>query len=279
MRIDLHVHSSASDGSLAPDALVRAASAGNLDIIALTDHDTAAGVTQARIAAKQLAAVSRAGTAPIVIPGIEVSSTHAGAELHFLGYFIDHNDPVLRDFANAATERRRQRMVGMLGRLAEIGIEIGYDDVVEAAGSEAVTLGRPHLARALVDRGYVQTVTEAFDRYLADGGAAFLPTELLTPREAIDLIHAAGGISVWAHPPWEVLEIELDNFVDWGLQGLECYRPRNTGIATRRLLEAAEAYDLLTTGGSDWHGEWHGPLGSFSLGRAQAEAFLIEGGL
>jgi predicted metal-dependent phosphoesterase TrpH len=280
MRIDLHIHSTASDGTLAPEAVVRAARAGRLDIIALTDHDTAAGVAQAlQEAARGAPPQNAIAAAPVLIPGIEVSSTHAGAELHILGYFIDHTHPLLRDFARVAAERRRQRMAGMIERLGALGISIDYDDVVRTAGREVISLGRPHLARLLVEQGYVTTTSEAFDRYLGDGGPAFLPTELLTPREAIDLIHAVGGLAVWAHPPWDLIEGELQHFVDWGLQGLECYRPRNTGIGTRRLLDAADAYDLLVTGGSDWHGEWHGPLGGFSLSRAQAEAFLSAGGL
>jgi predicted metal-dependent phosphoesterase TrpH len=284
VRIDLHIHTTASDGSLSPAAIVHAARAGRLDIIAITDHDTAAGVAGAQGAALKhgdtTAATDHDGnTSPIVISGIEISSTHAGAELHFLGYFIDHTHPLLHEFAHAAGERRQQRMAGMIERLAAIGLEVEYDEVVEAAGRDVVTLGRPHLARALVERGYVQTTSEAFDRFLGDGGPAFLPTELLTPREAIELIQQVGGIPVWAHPPWEVLERELQSFVDWGLQGLECYRPRNTGIGTRRLLDAADAFDLLVTGGSDWHGEWHGPLGGFSLSRDQARDFLRAGGL
>lgn len=260
-----------------------AAAAGGLDIIALTDHDTVAGIPAALRAARELAAaretgaVDALGTTPVVVPGIEISSTHAGAEIHILGYFIDHRLPMLQDFSRAAAERRRQRMTGMIELLAELGVEIDYEEVLSAANG--ATLGRPHLAQVLVERGYVENTYEAFDRYLGDGGPAFLPTELLTPREAIELIHNAGGLSVWAHPPWEVLEKELDNFVEWGLQGLECYRPRNTATGTRRFLAAAEATDLLVTGGSDWHGDWHGPLGSFSLSRAQAEAFLEETGL
>lgn len=279
MRIDLHIHSTASDGSLTPEAVVRAARAGGLDIIALTDHDTAAGVPAALEAARRLRQDGAQASAPIVIPGIEVSSTHAGAELHFLGYFIDHTDPLLHDFTRAAEARRRQRMVGMIELLAGLGIDIAYDDVLREAGRDVASLGRPHLARTLVERGVVATTSEAFDRYLGDGGPAFLPTELLTPREAIDLINTIGGLSIWAHPPWELVESELDHFVEWGLQGLECHRPRNTGIGTRRLLDAAEAHDLLVTGGSDWHGDWHGPLGTFSIDREDAEEFLHEGGL
>lgn len=284
MRIDLHLHTNASDGQLSPAELVRAARVGKLDLIAITDHDSVAGVAPALESAgqTQLRPDSTDGPpagSPIIIPGIEVSSTHAGAELHFLGYFVDHTLPLLHEFAASAAERRRHRIVGMIELLAKLGIEIEYDDVIAAAGSEATTLGRPHLARALVTKGYVPTTNEAFERYLGDSGPAFLPTDLLTPREAIELIDAAGGISVWAHPPRDLIDSVLDDFVEWGLQGLECYRPRNSTIITHRLLYAADAYDLLVTGGSDWHGDWNGPLGSFSVGSDQVEAFLQETGV
>lgn len=270
MRLDLHLHSTASDGALSPESVVRAARAGSLDVISLTDHDTAAGVADA---------LAAAGTALTVIPGIEVSSTSGGSECHILGYFIDHTHPALERYSASAVERRKERMAGMIRRLEALGIHVRYEEVLEAAGQDVVALGRPHLARVLVDRGVVPTYAEAFNRYLGDGGPAFLPTELLTPREAIELIHTLGGIAVWAHPPWEMVERELDRFVGWGLAGLECYRPRYSTTDTQRFLHAAEAYELLVTGGSDWHGGWHGRLGDFAVKGEQVEEFLRQGGL
>ncbi len=263
MRIDLHIHSTVSDGALAPAEVVEAAVAGRLDVVALADHDTTAGIAEARRAARGRLEV---------VPAIEVSSTHGDAEIHILGYLVDPDHPALVRHATQAVERRDERMQGMIRRLEALGVAIDYEDVVAAAGAGPV--GRPHLARALVDAGYVRTVQEAFDRFLADGGPAFLPTELLTPRDAIELIHAAGGVAVWAHPPFEVLERELGDFVDWGLEGIECYRPMNTKSQTRRLEDAARAHGLLTTGGSDWHGEWSGPLGSFAVDRPHVAALL-----
>ncbi len=268
MRIDLHVHSTASDGSLSPTAVVDAARSGGLDVIALTDHDTTAGVAEAMAAA---------GDRPIVIPGIELSSTHGGEELHFLGYFVDPRHPALEEFAEQALRRREERMSGMIRHLAELGVRVSYDAVIESAGTGPV--GRPHLARALLQAGHVRTFSEAFDRYLADGAPAFLPTELLTPREAIDLIHAAGGVAVWAHPPLDVLERELDAFANWGLEGIECYRPMNSAADVRSLEQAARTRGLLLTGGSDWHGVWSGPLGSFHVSREQVGGLLERGGL
>ncbi|HEX7120308.1 MAG TPA: PHP domain-containing protein [Longimicrobiales bacterium] len=268
MRIDLHVHSTASDGSLEPAAVVEAAAAGGLDLIALTDHDTTAGIAEAVAAAEGRIAV---------VPGVEMSSTHGGEELHILGYFVAPDHPALASFADQAFLRREERMRGMIRRLAELGVRVTYEEVLAGAGSGPV--GRPHLARALVQAGHVRDVHEAFDRFLADGGPAFLPTELLTPREAIDLIHAAGGIAVWAHPPLDVLERELDHFVTWGLEGIECYRPMNSATMTRRLEAAARAHGLLTTGGSDWHGIWSGRLGTFHVPRHRVDALLDLGGI
>lgn len=275
MRIDLHLHSTASDGALPPDAVVRAARDAGLDIIALTDHDTVAGVP----AAVAEAAADGRTQRPVVIPGIEVSSTLNGTELHILGYFVDPEHEALREFGEEAARRRLDRMRGMVTKLERLGIQITLDDVVRAAGPEASVIGRPHLARALVERGAVATFTEAFERYIADDGPAFLPTEMLTPGEAIDLIHGAGGIAVWAHPPHPAFENELRRMVGWGLDGIECFRPRNTPEEVGKMLDGARRYDLLTTGGSDWHGGWHGPLGSFHLTRDQADAFLERGGL
>ena len=275
MRIDLHIHSTASDGALPPDAVVRAARDGGLDIIALTDHDTVAGVP---LAIAEAAADGRTQW-PIVIPAIEVSSTLNGTELHILGYFIDPAHEALRDYGDEAARRRIDRMRGMIEKLERLGVQIGLDDVIRAAGPEASVIGRPHLARALVDQGAVATFTEAFERYIADNGPAFLPTEMLDPREAVALIHAAGGIAVWAHPPQPTFENELRRLVGWGLDGVECFRPRNTPDEVRRMLDGAKRYSLLTTGGSDWHGGWHAPLGAFHLTREQVQAFLERGGL
>lgn len=267
MRVDLHVHSTASDGSLAPAEVVAAARAGRLDIIALADHDTTAGVAEAQ---------AEAGP-PAVVPAIEVSSTHGGEDLHVLGYFVDPAHPALLEHGRRAQDRRRERMRGMIRRLAALGVDVAYDDVLAEAGD--APLGRPHLARALVKAGHVRVVSEAFDRFIADGAPAFLPIELLTPRDAIELIHAAGGVAVWAHPRLGVLERELAAFVEWGLEGIECYRPLNSTAETRRLVDAAGRHGLLTTGGSDWHGVWHGRLGDFSIARSRVETLLEIGGM
>jgi predicted metal-dependent phosphoesterase TrpH len=270
VRIDLHVHSTASDGSLSPSALVGAAAAGNLHVIAVTDHDTTSGVADA---------VAAAADTVHVIQGIEVSSTHDAGEVHVLGYFIDPTHPAMVAYSTEAALSRRARMRGMLRRLESLGVVVQFEEVIAAAGSEQAAIGRPHLARALIQRGYASTFAEAFDRYIGDRGPAFLPTELLTPRSAIELIHTAGGVAVWAHPRQNVFQKHIRHFANWGLDGVECFRPRCPLDESLSLEATAKSLDLLVTGGSDWHGDWHGPLGGFSMSRDEVGQFLERGGI
>jgi 3',5'-nucleoside bisphosphate phosphatase len=270
VRIDLHIHSTASDGSLSPGAVVAAARSGRLDVIALADHDTIGGVAEAQAAAS--------GTVH-VIPALELSTHFGGAELHMLGYHVDLHDPALVGFGERASRRREERMREMVDRLARLGLNITYDEVLAAAGPRSDSIGRPHLARALVQRGYVRTVADAFDLYIGDHGPAFVPTRLVTPEEAIELIHTAAGVAVWAHPRLEALPVELPRLIAWGLDGIECHRPRNGPADTRYCVTTAESHGLLVTGGSDWHGDWHGPLGDFALDRDDVAAFLEVGGI
>jgi len=265
VRIDLHLHSAASDGCLAPAALARAAGAAGLDLIALTDHDTTAGVAEA---------VAATPPGLTILAGIEVTSTYAGTDLHILGYLVDPAHPILTGFAAAAHARRVDRMHGMIHRLQGLGIPIDFEEVVAAAGGVVGNLGRPHLARVLVERGVVESLQAAFDDYLGDGRPAYLPVELATPREAIDLIRGAGGIAVWAHPPLDVLEAELGRFIAWGLEGLECRRPRRLATEVKRLVRTARRHGLLITGGSDWHDPSNGALGEFHLSGAEVAGFL-----
>lgn len=270
MRIDLHLHSTASDGSLSPGALISAARAGGLHVVALTDHDTAAGVAAAQAAAPG---------AVHVIPGIEVSSSIDSSEVHILGYFIDPAHPRLAAYANDASTYRRERMRRMIGRLDEIGVRVAYDEVLAAAGPAPESLGRPHLARALVQRGYVQSHAEAFDRYIGNDAPAFLPAQLLDAAAAIDLIHESGGIAVWAHPRPDLFERDLPRLRPLGLDGVECFRPRVLPADALRMEGAARAARLLVTGGSDWHGDWQGRLGEFAIERDDVSSFLDIGGI
>lgn len=268
-RIDLHLHTTASDGALAPSALVKSAAEAALDLIAITDHDTAAGVREAPGSWGRCR----------VVPGIEVSSTFGAADLHILGYFIDPGHPTILEHEQNAMRRREDRMRTMIEKLEALGKPVRYEDVVAAAGGEDALLGRPHLARALVTRGHVPTVPEAFNRYLGDSGPAFAPVDLLSPEETIEMIHDAGGVAVWAHPPLDVFEREIGGFADAGLDGVECFRPRNTPADMQLLEGYAREHGLLATGGSDWHGGWATKLGDFYIQPDDVAAFLAAGGI
>jgi predicted metal-dependent phosphoesterase TrpH len=270
MKVDLHLHTTASDGSLSPSAVVWAARAGGLDVIAITDHDTCAGVAEATAALPD---------ALHVVAGVELSTTLEGSELHILGYFIDPNNAELLAHAEQAVIARRIRVERMLDMLRKYSIHVTLEEVLESAEGSTRILGRPHVARALQKKGYVQTPAEAFDRFLGDAGPCFLPTELLNPAAAISMIKQAGGVALWAHPRADILERELPRLVDWGIDGLECFRPRATIDDIATIQRYAAASNLLVSGGSDWHGTWHGRLGDFYVDGAEISRLLEVGGI
>ncbi|HET6763176.1 MAG TPA: PHP domain-containing protein [Longimicrobiaceae bacterium] len=270
-RIDLHVHSHASDGAFSPTAVVRAAIEGGLHVLALADHDTAAGVKEAQAAAE--------GMLLKIVPAIEVSARHGDAEVHVLGYWIDPDAESVRLHCEASVARREDRMRRMIAKLQEQGVRIEWEDVLKAAGPDAASIGRPHLARALLAAGPTRYYGEAFDRYLRDGGSAFVETDFPSVREAIETIHGAGGRAVWAHPPAELFDREVRAFVECGLDGVECYRP-NTPPAEAHLLEVAcRTLGLIPTGGSDWHGPHRTRLGEFYVRGEDVQEMLALGGL
>jgi len=269
MRVDLHLHSTASDGSLSPAALVQSAVAGGLDVIALTDHDTVGGLAEA---------ASAAAGCIHVIPGIEISTNQATSEIHILGYFIDPGSAPMRDHETTAVARRRERMVDIIDALRPSGIDVNITEVVEAAGNARI-MARPHLARVLVQRGYANNVTDAFDRWIGNGSVAFRPVNLVSPELAIQIIHAASGMAVWAHPDITRFRADARRFADAGLDGVECFRPRCSADESLELERTAVGLGLLRTGGSDWHGPWSGRLGTFALGREEIGAFLERGGI
>jgi 3',5'-nucleoside bisphosphate phosphatase len=270
MRVDLHLHSTASDGAHPPREIVARARAARLDVIALADHDTTAGVADAR---------SAAGSEIEVIPALEISAAHAGRDLHILGYFVDLDAPPLVRYVARARTVREDRIREMIQRLAALDVPVDFDAVIAEAGPDAGSLARPHLARVLHAAGHVSTVSEAFDRFIGDEGPAYVAARLLDVPGAIRLIHDAGGLAVWAHPPQSLLDAVLPAFVEAGLDGIECYRPRLPEPDLQRLLQQVRRHRLVATGGSDWHGDWHGDLGSFYLQRDHVREFLELGGL
>lgn len=242
-RVDLHIHTACSDGVLSPeDAVERAGNLG-LQTIAITDHDTLAGIPAALGAATKLALEC--------IPGVEISCEMAKGEAHILGYFVrtDENTSLsvmLARFRASRVERAQE----ILRKLARLGVAVDWQEVQRIAGGESV--GRPHVARALVERGHVGTVGEAFDRYLRRDGPAYVPRFRVSPEEAIRLIHDAGGVTVLAHP-WDVADI-VERLGGAGLDGLEAFYPFYTEAMSAQLAAIAARLGLIVTGGSDFHG-------------------------
>lgn len=266
LRIDLHLHSTASDGTLSPEGVVAAALEAGLHLVSLTDHDTVAGVGPATRAAE--------GTGLRVIPGIEVSATWDQGEVHLLGYGVQPDHPDLLAHGAWAGSLRVARMEAMVDRLRAQGLEVTMEAVESLAGEDRESLARPHLARALQEAGYVEHTWEAFDRYIGDGHEAYVPTNLLPVEEAIELVLRAGGVPVWAHPPEEAMDALLPRMRRAGLEGLEVYRPRWGAEKVKRLERRARSAGLLVTGGSDWHGPEGGELGSFTVGAGQVAGLL-----
>ena len=272
MRLDLHLHTTASDGACDPAEVVALASAGRLDVISITDHDTVAGLPEA------LEAAPRHNVH--VVPGVEISSTFGDREYHILGYFVDPGAPALRSHARRAVRGRERRMAEMVARLQRQGLLIEYGDVAREAGPAVSAIGRPHLARALVARGFASSIPDAFSRLIGDGHPAHVPTRLSTPEEAIGVILAAGGIPVWAHPPPGVRSRLLPEFIRAGLRGLEVYRPRSRADRIVELEREAESSRLLKSGGSDWHSADGGTaLGDFYVTEDEVAGLLEARGM
>jgi len=251
---------------------VRGAAAGGLDVIALADHDTAAGFPVAAAAGSELNVQ--------VIPALEVSSTHHGRDVHVLGYFIDPGSPDVRTHAERAGRRREERMLEMLSRLGRQGIEVDYARVAEASGPDGVVIGRPHLARALVAAGHARSVEDAFDRLIGDDKPAFVPTHLLTPAEAVEVVVGGGGVAIWAHPPGDLVDALLPPLLEAGLRGLEVYRPKSHKNDVLRYEGICRSRGLLVTGGSDWHSPDGGTaLGDFYVTADEVEGLLDAGGM
>ena len=243
-QVDLHLHTTASDGAYAPAAVVALARERGLRTIAITDHDSMEGVAEA---------LAAAGHGLEVIPGVEINTDIPHAEVHILGYHVDYHHAELQDVLQRLRDFRRDRARRMVEKLARLGMPVDWRRVAALAGEGAV--GRPHVAQALVERGYVADVSQAFDRYLGREGPAYVERHKLTPVEATRLIVRAGGLPVLAHPSGlEHLPTLLDELTAAGLVGLEAYYTGYLPEETQGLLLLAQKYGLVATGGSDFHG-------------------------
>jgi predicted metal-dependent phosphoesterase TrpH len=248
-RIDLHLHTTHSDGSLSPTDVLRLAHKAGVTALAITDHDIVTGIPEAIAAGAELGIE--------IIPGVEISSRVGNSELHILGYCLQWQDPELNRRLASLRESRHSRNPQIIERLRALGLDVTYEEVRALAGTDAV--GRPHIARLLMDKHYVTSAKDAFDRYLAEGRPAYVARELPSPADAIAWIRAAGGVAVLAHPTWakvsgESLNALLIALKAEGLGGIEVYYSSHTKRQTREYHDLAKRLDLLITGGSDFHG-------------------------
>ena len=268
-KIDLHIHSTASDGRFSPEEVVRKAAGLGLTIIALADHDSVGGIGPALEAAKAFPWLK-------IIPCVEISTDTSNGEVHILGYFIDYTNHELTVALSRFCRSRRRRAQGMIAKLADLGIHIEWQRVQEIAGGESI--GRPHIAQAMLEKGYITSLREAFTKYIGQGGPAYVEREKITPVEAVELIAQANGLPVLAHtltinnPEAMVIELKAA-----GLVGIEAYCNGYTADEINSLVSLADKHNLITCGGSDYHGldaDNEAMLGSVDVPMESAERLI-----
>jgi len=265
--IDLHAHTDRSDGTLAPADLVALAADRGLEGVAVTDHDTFAGLDEAAAAAEA------AGLS--FVPGIEFSAEYEGASLHILAYWVDPADRAIAEELRRLTDTRFRRGELIVEKLRALGYDLSFERVREIAGGE--TIARPHVATAMVEAGIVETEKEAFDRFISDDGIAYVPKHALAPLAALTLIRGAGGVCVLAHPGmWRgqgaVPDELIEEMAAGGMAGLEVDHPDHVPEQRTRYRELAERLDLVATAASDCHGERYG----FRLGCETTAPAVVE---
>ena len=269
MASDLHMHPTYSDGRLTPEELVAAAKDAGLRYMAITDHDTVGGIGH----------LYETGMYPCksirIIPGIEFSAHHPLREIHILGYNIDIFYGPLVDKLNDITEARWTRFSEMVAKLQQLGYDVSETEVLTLAGASK-SISRSHIGRVLVKKGYFPSIREAFDALLAKGQPAYVPHYRLEVREIVDLVKAAGGTPVLAHPKLVGDDALVERICQSGIEGLECFYPRHNEEDTQRYLAMADRYGLLVSGGSDYHGfptRYPTELGVFTIEDQWAEKF------
>ncbi len=246
MKVDLHIHTTASDGRLTPSEAVRRAAEKGMRAISITDHDSIEGIDEAL-------AESRKFPKMLVIPGVEMGADVPHGEMHILGYFVDPYSSVFCQQMEMLRNSRATRGEKMVVRLMEMGVELKWGHVVRIAAGASV--GRPHIAQAILERGYVSSLQEAFNNYIGDDSPAYVIREKLSPVDTVELIAGTGGLPVLAHPAErENLDDTLEELKPAGLIGLEVYYKDYTRDTVSRLAQTAKRHGLVCTGGSDYHG-------------------------
>jgi len=259
--VDLHTHSTASDGSRAPADVVREAQRIGLSAIALTDHDTVAGLAEAT------AAGASAGVR--VVAGVELSAVEGEVETHLLGLHL-RDVHTIEAALDGLRDMRRTRAERIVVKLNELGVRITMASVLQQLGdAPGAAIGRPHVARAMVAEGWATDLRDAFDRYLGNGRAAFVQKDRLDMADAIALIHGAGGLAVLAHPAGGGTRERIESLAGIGMDGVEVRHPSHSADDVKRLMALVEQYHLVPSGGSDWHGA---PTGARTLGMMRVPA-------
>ena len=243
--VDLHTHTTASDGTYSPTELVAEAAQRGVRVLAITDHDSTDGLPEAMAAATAYRPLE-------ILPGIEINCDVEGAEIHVLGYLMDWQAAWFQDFCRQQRRERRERVHRMVERLNSLGMPIEADDVFAVVKEGSA--GRPHVAQVMVTRGYVKTVREAFEKYLGTGKPGHVPRKKLLPADAVRLIRRAGGVPVFAHPGLANRDELIPELIAAGLMGIECYYPEHSAAQRGAYVQMCRDHDLVATGGSDFHG-------------------------
>ena len=258
MAVDLHVHTTASDGTDSPERVVKLALQLGMEAVAITDHDVLEGILPAQKAAKDRNID--------IVPGVELSTVHMNREIHILGYYMDLEDKRFLEYLAVFRNARVDRIIEMVNKLMGMGINISQERVFTIAGGGAV--GRPHLAEALLETGVVSTINEAFEKYIGSGGSAYVPRFKFSPTDAVKLILSAKGVPVLAHPGLDGSVSSIADLVAAGLQGIEVYHPSHDLAQVSIYSDLARIHGLIVTGGSDYHGVQNydrSPLGSVTV--------------
>ncbi|MCK8827953.1 PHP domain-containing protein [Natroniella acetigena] len=262
--IDLHLHTTASDGSFTPTKVVKNAKDLGFSAVAITDHDTLAGLEEGAKAAKEEEIE--------FVPGIELNTDYDDTGIHVLGYYLDYNNQNLLNKLDTLQKARYNRIKSMVYKLNHLGFEIEFKEIIDIAGDAA--LGRPHIAQIMLDKGYVKEWSQAFAQYIGCRGSAYVKRKKLAAQEAIQLIKSAKGVPIIAHPALIGRDELLPKLVEWGAEGFEVYHTEHDQAATQRYLEFAQQHDLLITGGSDCHGPKR--KGEILLGEIKAPYKLLN---
>ena len=264
--IDLHLHTTASDGLLAPAELVARANAAGVRTLSITDHDTMSGVPAAAAAASKLGLE--------FLPGIEITAVLDRRDVHLLGYFLDPSPPALESFLLAQRDDRIARARAMSEKLDGLGVPIEIEPIVESAVADGRSVARPLLARALVQAGHARSLRDAFDRWIGDGGTAYVPRNGSSPADVVRLISRAGGVSAIAHPGLLNRDDLVPSLAKAGLSAIEVYHPEHDRSARTRYLQLAIQHDLAVSGGSDFHGDDHHRASSLGAVGIPRDAFM-----